>query len=105
MSSSTTEPFPAHAQGVTVTEDTLTVELADGRSVSVPLAWYPRLSHGTPEEHGNWRLIGDGFGIHWPMLDEDIGLENLVMGRASGESQRSLKLWLERRGHHDKKGG
>lgn len=97
MSSSTTEAFSARAQEVTVTEDTLTVELADGRSISVPLAWYPRLVHGTPEERGNWRLIGESTGIHWPMLDEDISLENLLMGRASEESQKSFKRWLEQR--------
>lgn len=97
MSSSTTESYSARAQEVTVTEDTLTVELADGRSISVPLAWYPRLAHGTLEERDNWRLIGEGSGIHWPMLDEDISLENLLMGRASGESQLSLKRWLEQR--------
>ncbi|CAN5299943.1 DUF2442 domain-containing protein [soil metagenome] len=97
MSSSTTESFSARAQEVTVTEDTLTIELADGRSISVPLAWYPRLAHGTPEERGNWCLIGEGNGIHWPVLDEDISLENLLRGRVSGESQRSLKLWLEQR--------
>lgn len=97
MSSSTTESFSARAQEVIVTEDTLTVELADGRSISVPLAWYPRLAHGTPEERSDWRLIGEGTGVHWPALDEDISLENLLMGRASGESQRSLKRWLEQR--------
>lgn len=97
MSSSTTESFSARAQEVTVTEDTLTVELADGRSISVPVAWYPRLAHGTPEERGNWRVLGEGTSVHWPMLDDDISLDNLLMGRASGESQRSLKRWLEQR--------
>ncbi len=97
MSSSTTEAFSARAQEVNVTQDTLTVELADGRSISVPLTWYPRLAHGTPEERGNWRLVGESTGIYWPMLGEDISLDNLLMGRASGESQRSLKRWLEQR--------
>lgn len=97
MSSSMTESSSARAQEVTITEDTLTVELADGRSIAVPLAWYPRLAHGTPEERDNWRLIDEGIGIHWPMLDEDLSLENLLMGRASGESQRSLKRWMEQR--------
>lgn len=97
MSSSTAESFSARAQEVTITEDTLTAELADGRSISVPLAWYPRLAHGTPEERGDWRLISEDTGIHWPMLDEDVSLDNLLMGRASGESQRSLKIWLEQR--------
>ena len=87
----------ARAQQVTVTEDTLTVDLVDGRTVSVPLGWYPRLLHGTPEERTHWRLIGGGEGIHWPDLDEDIRVENLLAGNPSGESQRSLKRWLEGR--------
>ena len=86
----------ASTQNVTVTEDTLTVELTDGRSISVPLTWYPRLLHGTQIERNNWRLIGNGEGIHWPELDEDISVENLVLGRRSGESQRSFKEWLEK---------
>ncbi|HEX6751897.1 MAG TPA: DUF2442 domain-containing protein [Longimicrobium sp.] len=85
------------ATRVTVTDDALTVELADGRTISAPLAWYPRLAHGTPEERGNWRFIGGGEGIHWPDLDEDISVENLLAGKPSGESQRSLKRWLEMR--------
>jgi hypothetical protein len=82
---------------VTVTEDALVVDLTGGRTVSVTLAWYPRIWHGTPEERDSWRLIGKGEGIHWPDLDEDIGVENLVLGKPSGESQRSLKRWLEGR--------
>ena len=82
---------------VNVTEDNLTVELDDGRSISVPLTWYPRLWHGTPTERQNWRMIGDGVGIHWPDLDEDISIEGLILGRRSGESQRSLNRWLEQR--------
>jgi hypothetical protein len=97
MNSSTIRVPVACAQDVTVTEDTLTVELSDGRSISVPLAWYPRLVHGTPEERANWRLIGQGAGIHWQALDEDISVENLLAGRASGESQKSLKRWLAQR--------
>jgi Protein of unknown function (DUF2442) len=97
MSSSTAEVPVVRAQNVTCTEDTLMVELSDGRSISVPLAWYPRLVHGTPDERSNWRLIGQGLGIHWPALDEDISVENLLAGRASGESQRSLKRWLSQR--------
>lgn len=84
--SSSTEAFSARAQQVTVTEDTLTVELSDGRSISVPLEWYPRLARGTPKERGDWRFLGEGTGIHWPALDEDISLENLLMGRTSGEN-------------------
>ena len=85
------------AEDVEVTDDTLTAELADGRSISVPLAWYPRLAHATPHERRSWRLIGGGEGVHWPDLDEDISVEGLLAGRPSGESQRSLKRWLEAR--------
>lgn len=88
----------AKAQSVKVTDDTLAVDLADGRTISVPLVWYPRLLHGTSEERNNWRLIGEKEGIHWPDLDEDISVENLLLGKASGESQSSFKQWLERRG-------
>ncbi|HET7479375.1 MAG TPA: DUF2442 domain-containing protein [Rubrobacteraceae bacterium] len=97
MSSSTTETSVVRAETVTITGDALTVELSDGRSISAPLAWYPRLLHGTPEERKNWRMSGGGVGIHWPALDEDISVRNLLMGKASGESQRSLKRWLEQR--------
>jgi hypothetical protein len=85
------------AQDVKVTDDALIADLSDGRTVSVPLAWFPRLLHGTPEERNRWRLIGDGEGIHWPDLDEDISVENLILGKPSGESQKSFKKWLEAR--------
>jgi hypothetical protein len=85
------------ATTVKVTEDSLVVELADGRSISTPLAWYPRLFHGTIAERVNSRLIAGGEGIHWPDLDEDISIEGIVAGRLSGESQRSLQRWLESR--------
>ena len=97
MSSSGNSSRLALAQRVTVSDDTLTVDLADGRTVSVPLAWYPRLSHGSVPERENWRLIGRGEGIHWPDLDEDISVESLLAGRASGESQSSLEQWLRSR--------
>ena len=87
----------AKAQKVMVTADALTVELSDGREISVPLAWFPRLLHGTTDERNNWRYIGDKEGIHWPDLDEDISVESLLMGKPSGESQSSLKKWLEQR--------
>ena len=80
---------------VIVTEDTLTVELSDGRTLSVPLAWYPRLAHGAEKERGNWRLIGGGQGIHWPDLDEDVSVEGMLAGKPSGESQESLRRWLK----------
>jgi len=85
------------AQNITVTEDALIVDLIDGRTISAPLAWYPRLLHGTPEERGNWRFIGDGEGIHWPDLDEDISVEDILLGKASAESQSSFKQWIEKR--------
>ena len=95
MSFSVTEVGVPLAERVDVTEDTLTADLSDGRTISVPLAWYPRLVHATPPEKRNWRLIGGGVGIHWPDLDEDVSVEGLLAGRASGESQRSFKHWLE----------
>jgi hypothetical protein len=81
----------------TLDDETLTVNLSDGRTILIPLAWYPRLFHATPAERNNWRLIGEGEGIHWSDLDEDIRVEGLILGKASGESQRSLKEWLEQR--------
>lgn len=80
-----------------VTEDTLIVDLADGRSISAPLAWYPRLLHGSPEERRNHRLIGTGEGIHWPELDEDISVEGLIAGSPSGEGRKSFERWLKAR--------
>jgi hypothetical protein len=91
------ETQAATARQVTLTDDALIVDLVDGRTLSVPLAWYPRLSHGTGQERHNWRLIGDGEGIHWPELDEDLSVAGLLAGRHSGESQKSLKRWLESR--------
>ena len=97
MNSSTVETKFPTATNAQVSEDTLSVDLSDGRSISVPIAWYPRLSHGTPDEKNNWRMIGDGRGIHWPDLDEDISVENLLTGQPSGESQTSFKRWLGQR--------
>lgn len=85
------------ALSVKVTSDTLHVELSDGRSISVPLGWYPRLAHATAEERRDWRLIARGRGIHWESIDEDISVEGLLSGRPSGESQSSFKRWLELR--------
>ena len=92
---STTEASVPEAMTIAVTEDTLTAELSDGRTISVPLAWYLRLVQATPEERSNWELIGGGQGIHWPDLDEDISVEMLLVGRKSGESHRSFQQWLE----------
>ena len=97
MTTSALEIRVAAAVSAEVTADTLTVELADGRSVSVPISWYPRLSHGTPDERANWRLIGAGEGLHWEELDEDISVEGLLAGHPSGESGASLERWLKRR--------
>ena len=80
-----------------ITEDTLSVELDDGRAISVPLAWYPRLTHGSIDERNSWEFIGNGTGIHWPQLDADISINNLLFGQPSGESQRSFKRWLQGR--------
>ncbi len=85
------------AESITVTEDTLTVDLSDGRTISVPLAWFPRLLHASAVERVNWRLIGKGEGIHWEDIDEDISTENLLLGKPSGESQSSFKHWLAAR--------
>jgi len=89
--------FP-QATTVVVTSDDLTVGLVDGRTVSVPLSWYPRLVHASENERNNWRLIGYGEGVHWPDLDEDISIENLLLGRRSGESPDSFQRWLDLRG-------
>lgn len=97
MPTSTSEVIAARAVDVKVTGDELTVRLEDGRTLAVPLVWYPRLLHGTKRERSQWRLIGRGVGIHWPSLDEDISIEGLLGGRRSGESQQSLKRWFEAR--------
>lgn len=97
MSTLPSEVRGALAQRVTVTEDTLVVDLVDGRTVSVPLSWYPRLAHGTPAERERWRLIGRGEAIHWPDLDEDVDVSGLLAGRPSGETQASLRTWLDSR--------
>lgn len=97
MTTLTIELAPAKAQSVSITDTELIVLLEDGRTVSVPLAWYPRLFYGTPEERQNWELLGQGEGIHWPDLDEDIAVAHLLAGISSGESQRSLKKWLKSR--------
>src|SRR5881409_408764 len=96
-SSTPTETSEARAQRVSVTDHSLVVDLVDGRIITVPLAWYPRLAHGTASERSKWRLIGRGEGIHWPDLDEDISVEGMLAGRPSGESQSSLQDWLKRR--------
>ena len=97
MTSSATEARAPLAQRVVVTNDTLQVDLLDGRSLSVPLSWYPRLAQGSETERQHWQLIGRGEGIHWPELDEDISVANLLARLPSAETQESLKRWLSSR--------
>ncbi|MEW6039474.1 MAG: DUF2442 domain-containing protein [Pseudomonadota bacterium] len=97
MHTSTIEIEVPTAEGVTVTEDTLSIGLSDGRTISIPLAWYPRLTYASQSEQSNWQLIGKGHGIHWEDLDEDISVEGLLAGKPSGESQSSFKKWLASR--------
>jgi len=81
------------AEDVKVTPDSLVVKLSDGRTITAPLAWFPRLAHGSARERNNWRFIGRGEGIHWPDLDEDISVEGLLLGKPSGKSPRSFSRW------------
>jgi len=85
---------------VTITDDTLSVDLEDGRTISVPIGWYPRLAYGTPAERANFEVSGAGYGIHWPELDEDLGVEGLLLGKRSAESPASFERWLKRRKPH-----
>ena len=85
------------AQSVVLSDDALCVELSDGRALSVPLAWFPRLLHVTPEERSRYRMIGGGEGLHWEGLDEDISVESLLFGRRSSESPESLAKWARER--------
>ena len=94
MSTSTLASSPL-AVDVQITDEALGVSLSDGRVVSVPISWYPRLSHALPRHREVWELIGGGHGIHWPELDEDISVENILFGQPSGESARSFKDWKE----------
>lgn len=88
---------PPRAVGVTITDDTLTVDLEDGRTISVPIGWYPRLAYGTVAERQNFRIGGAGHSLHWPDLDEDIGVEGLLLGKKSVESSASFARWLAQR--------
>ena len=98
MSTLTLEHEPL-AVGLDVTSECLTVRLADGRSLSVPLAWYPRLAQATEAERSSWHLLGGGYAIEWPNLDEHIGVMGLLAGRRSGESEVSFKRWMASRGN------
>ena len=97
MSISVVEMRMPEVSGVAVTEETLRVELSDGRTLSAPIGWYPRLAHGTDEERTNWTIMDEGHGIHWRDLDEDVSLEGLLAGRGSRERQASLRRWLAAR--------
>jgi hypothetical protein len=97
MTTSKVEIEIPNAVRVVTTDEALTVELDDGRTISVPLTWFPRLLHASIKERNNWELIGKGQGIHWKDLDEDIGVEGLLAGRHSNESQASIKRWLQKR--------
>jgi len=99
MSSSAQQVERPRAVSVSSSDDELTVQFSDGRTVSVPLSWYPRLEHATSEERRDWELIGNGTGIHWPAIDEDISVESLLRGLPSNESQASLSRWLAGREH------
>jgi len=97
MSTSASELGAPVATNVTVTDAALSVDLSDGRTITVPLSWYPRLDHATPAEREKWELMGAGHGIHWPDIDEDISVQGLIAGKPSNESQASLRRWLEAR--------
>jgi len=97
MSTSATKASRPLAIDVDVSDVTLNVRLADGRTISVPLLWYPRLANGKATERARWELVGGGHGIHWPELDEDVSVEALLSGRRSSESPSSLKKWLAAR--------
>ena len=81
----------------TVPDDTLSVDMEDGRTVSIPISWFPRLAHGNAEERSNVQISGAGYGLHWPDLDEDIGIEGLLLGKRSTESPPSFEKWLQGR--------
>ncbi len=97
MNSLETEIEEPKAKSIKISDDSLSVDLFDGRTIIVPLLWYPRLWHGSNEERKNFELIDEGSIIHWPDLDEDLSLSGIVAGRKSGESQKSLKRWLKNR--------
>lgn len=97
MNSLAVETEEPRAQQVAVNEESLILDLVDGRTLIVPLAWFPRLWHGRQEERLHFEIFGDGAFIHWPDLDEDLNVSDLLAGRRSGESPQSLKKWLAAR--------
>ncbi len=98
MTTLATDVIVPAAISATVQDDSLIVDLDDGRSIRAPITWYPRLLHATLPERQKLRLIARGQGIHWPDLDEDISIESIVRGKPSTESAASLKRWLAARG-------
>lgn len=90
-------PAPPRVVGIAVTDEALSVDLEDGRTISVPIGWYPRLAYASPAERSRFRVSGAGYGVHWPDLDEDISVEGLLLGKRSTESPASLRRWLEQR--------
>jgi hypothetical protein len=96
LSAVVTLPLPRVINAI-VTDDTLSVDMEDGRSLSIPIGWFPRLAHGTPSERANIQISGAGYGLHWPDLDEDIGVEGLLVGKRSTESPESFERWLKAR--------
>ena len=97
MTSLAVETIVPAATSVSITGEALSLDLVDGRTIQVPLAWFPRLLHATPDERANWGLTGGGEGVRWEALDEDISVESLIAGRRSQESQQSLARWLKQR--------
>ncbi len=97
MNTLTIDLHTLQIQSVEISDDSLSVDLTDGRTISVPLGWFPRLLYGSPDERNDWRLIGEGEGIHWESLDEDVSLEHIIKGIPSAESQKSLQRWLDSR--------
>lgn len=97
MNTLTIDIHTLQIQHVNITDDSLSVDLTDGRTISVPLGWFPRLLYGSSDERNDWRLIGEGEGIHWKSLDEDVSLEHIIKGIPSTESQKSLQRWLDAR--------
>lgn len=97
MNSATVTQTPVKIIDVAVTDDTLSVDLEDGRTIAIPIGWYPRLAYGTAAERANFQISGAGYGINWPDLDEDIGVNGILLGAKSSESRASFERWLQRR--------
>ena len=97
MTSSTMQIEDSRVSNIRIDAKKISVELLDGRTLIVPILWFPRLMSGTKDERNNWQIIGDGEGIHWPDLDEDISVEGLLAGKGSMESQKSLARWMDAR--------